>query len=428
MTTEAGNADELDATRWAIGKEYLVTRWVQLALSVICMMSISSIQYVWTLFVRPFSDTLHVGMPAVQVTFALLIVLQTVAAPIGGNLMDRFGPRGLISTGVVLTGLSWVLAAYVTSLPALYLTYGVIGGIGSGAVIVGTTGQMVTWFPDRRGFAVGMIAAAFGMGAIITTLPISTAIASAGYQAALIKFGIILGLIGLIASLFLKRAPKFSPPIAKNVGGVARADKTSAEMLRTPVFWLMFVMLTMMCTTGLMIISQLATFATDFGLAKATLWGVAVIPLALTIDRLTNGFTRPFFGWVSDRIGRELTMFLAFSLEGIAILVWIMTKEDALLFVVLSGVVFFGWGEIFSLFPATLTDTFGTKHATQNWGFLMCAEGVGSILGGPLAALLHQYSGSWNVVFGVAVAADLATAALAIAVLMPMRRRYLQAQ
>jgi MFS family permease len=174
-----------------------------------------------------------------------------------------------------------------------------------------------------------------------------------------------------------------------------------------------------------MVISQLATFANDFGLGKATLWGFAVIPLALTIDRLTNGFTRPFFGWISDNIGRENTMFVAFTLEGLAILLWVLTKEDPLLFVLLSGVVFFGWGEIFSLFPATATDTFGTKNATQNWGILMVAEGVGSILGGPLASLLHQSTGSWEVVFGVAIVADLLAGFLAIAVLKPMRRSYM---
>ena len=339
-------------------------------------------------------------------------------------MMDRFGPRGLIVTGTLLTGLGWILSAYAASLSMLYFTYGVIGGIGSGAVIVGTTGQMVTWFPDRRGFAVGMIAAAFGMGAILTTFPISSTIASQGYQVALIKFGLIFAIVGVASALCLRRAPKFAT-VGQSSKNVSARDISSREMLKTPVFWLMFVMLTMMCMTGLMVISQLATFATDFGLGKATLWGFAVIPLALTVDRLTNGFTRPFFGWVSDNIGRENTMFIAFSLEGIAILVWVLTKEDPLMFVLLSGVVFFGWGEIFSLFPATATDTFGTKNATQNWGVLMVAEGLGSILGGPLASLLHQSTGSWMVVFGVAVVADLLTAFLAIAVLKLMRRRYL---
>jgi OFA family oxalate/formate antiporter-like MFS transporter len=199
-------------------------------------------------------------------------------------------------------------------------------------------------------------------------------------------------------------------------------------MLRTPLFWLMFVMMTMMSTSGLMVISQMATFAKDFGVASITVLGMAALPLALTIDRFTNGLTRPFFGWVSDRIGRENTMALAFGLEGLAMTAWLLTRDNALLFVLLSGVVFFGWGEIFSLFPSTLTDTFGTKHGTTNYGFLYMAQGVGSILGGPLASLLHDATGSWTPVFTLVISMDLLTAALAYFALKPVRAKYLQAR
>jgi MFS transporter, OFA family, oxalate/formate antiporter len=184
-------------------------------------------------------------------------------------------------------------------------------------------------------------------------------------------------------------------------------------------------MMTMMATSGLMVISQMGSFARDFGVTSATVWGLAALPLALTIDRFTNGFTRPFFGWVSDRIGRENTMLLAFGMEGIAMTLWLVTRGNPVLFVLLSGVVFFGWGEIFSLFPSTLTDTFGTKHATMNYGFLYIAQGVGSVLGGPLAALLHEGTGSWIPVFQVCIAMDLLTAALAFLALKPMRRKLL---
>ena len=195
-------------------------------------------------------------------------------------------------------------------------------------------------------------------------------------------------------------------------------------MLKTPIFWLMFVMMTLMSTSGLMVISQMANFATEFGVAKMLVWGAAALPLALTIDRFTNGLTRPFFGWVSDRIGRENTMFLAFALEAAAMALWLATRGDPVLFVLLSGVVFFGWGEIFSLFPATLTDTFGPHNATRNYGCLYIAQGIGSIFGGPLASLLHGAAGTWTVVFTVAIAADALTAVLAIAALKPLRARY----
>jgi MFS family permease len=174
-----------------------------------------------------------------------------------------------------------------------------------------------------------------------------------------------------------------------------------------------------------MVTSQMAAFATEFGITKAVVWGLAALPLALTIDRFTNGLTRPFFGFVSDRIGRENTMCLAFGLEGIAMALWLATRTDPLLFVLLSGVVFFGWGEIFSLFPSTLTDTFGTRNATRNYGCLYMAQGIGAIFGGPMATLLHDATGTWTSVFAVAITADILTALLAVALLKPMRARFL---
>jgi OFA family oxalate/formate antiporter-like MFS transporter len=198
-------------------------------------------------------------------------------------------------------------------------------------------------------------------------------------------------------------------------------------MLRNPIFYLMFAMMTMMSTTGLMVTSQIGTFAADFGITKVMVWGFAALPLALTIDRFCNGLTRPFFGWVSDRIGRENTMCLAFALEGVAMAVWLMTISNPVAFVLLSGIVFFGWGEIFSLFPSTLTDTFGAKFATKNYGCLYIAQGIGAIFGGPLASLLHDGAGSWSPVFALAIGCDLLTAVLALALLKPMRRRYLEA-
>ena len=196
-------------------------------------------------------------------------------------------------------------------------------------------------------------------------------------------------------------------------------------MLRTPVFWLLFGMMTMMATGGLMIISQFAAFSRDFGVANVLVFGLAALPLALTVDRITNGLTRPFFGWLSDRIGRENTMAVAFLMEAAAVTMLIAFRSDALVFVALSAVVFFGWGEIFSLFPSTLTDTFGTKYATTNYGFLYMAQGVGSVLGGPIAALLHDATGSWLPVFAIVIAMDVLTGVLALAALKPMRRGYL---
>ena len=395
-----------------------LTRWGQLGLGLICMMAISSPQYVWTLFTKPLGGALGAAPAALQVTFSLLIVLQTFFSPFQGYLVDRFGPRRLIALGGALTGLSWVLAAHAGSLTMLYLTYGLIGGLGTGIVYVGVVGQMVGWFPDRRGFAAGVVAAGYGMGAIVTTFPIANSLAASGYQATLQQFGVIFGVVGCIAALGLK------PPPATEGTASGGVFTSTGVMLKSPIFWLMFVMMSLMSTSGLMVTSQMAAFGGDFGITQAVVFGMAALPLALTVDRFTNGLTRPFFGWVSDQIGRENTMCLAFALEGIAMTLWLATRGDPLLFVLLSGVVFFGWGEIFSLFPSTLTDTFGTRNATRNYGCLYMAQGIGAIFGGPLASLLHEATGSWTSVFGVAIAADLLTAVLAIAVLKPLRAAY----
>ncbi len=406
------------------------TRWWQLFLGVVAMMAISSTQYTWTFFVKPLQGALKADLATVQWTFSILVVLQTWFSPFQGFLVEKFGPKLLLSAGALLTGLSWVLAAQAHSVSALYLSYGVLSGLGTGIIYVGVVGLMVGWFPDRRGFATGMAAAGYGMGAILTTFPITSMIASAGYQRTLVVFGLVLGGIGVLAALGTRAAPlalarrDVTGPIdpAPSLDGVG-----PRVMLKAPLFWLLFVMMTMMSTGGLMVISQFAAFSKDFGMEKMLVFGLAVVPLAATIDRFCNGLTRPFFGWVSDRLGREPTMALAFTLEAVAILSWVALREHAVAFVLLSGVVFFGWGEIFSLFPSTLTDLFGSRHATLNYGFLYMAQGIGSLLGGPLAALLHARLGSWLPVFYLIAALDLTTALLALFVLKPLSARRLGA-
>jgi oxalate/formate antiporter len=392
------------------------------------MIVISSPQYVWALFTQPLTTALGSSLAQLQITFSILIVVQTFLSPFQGVLVDRFGPRALLSIGTVIAGLSWVLAAQASNVFMLYATYGLLGGIGTGIVYVGVIGHMVQWFPDRRGLATGLVAAGYGMGALLTTFPIASVLRESSYQDALVRFGVIFGLVGLAAAQGLRRPDRgwgrsltqadrsVTPPI----------DVPPPVMIRTPVFWLMFVMMTMMSTTGLMVTSQMGAFTRDFGMADVLLFGLPLLPLALSLDRITNGATRPFFGWVSDRIGRENTMLIAFGLEGTAMTLWLLTRDNPLLFVLMSGLVFFGWGEIFSLFPSTLTDTFGTKHATANYGCLYMAQGVGSVLGGPIAALLHQSAGSWIPVFAVIITMDFLTATLAIFALKPMRRRWLE--
>jgi oxalate/formate antiporter len=404
------------------------TRWVQLVLGLICMMSISSNQYVWTLFTKPLAAKLGVGLPELQVTFSLLVFLQAFFSPFQGALIERFGPRTLISIGTLMAGLSWTLASYAQTKAGLYLTYGVLGGLGTGTVYVGVIGLVVRWFPGRRGFAAGVAAAGYGMGAIVTTFPIAASLQTRGIELTLWLYGIAFAAVGFVAAQGL-RMPQSSTE-GTGSGGPASAthDMRPSQVLKTPIFWLMFVMMAMMSTSGLMVTSQMATFAADFGITKAVVFGLAALPLALTLDRFTNGLTRPLFGFISDHIGREQTMFIAFALEGIAMTLWLTLRGDPTLFVLLSGLVFFGWGEIFSLFPSTLTDTFGASHATANYGWLYISFGVGSVFGGPLAALLHQHTGSWTPVFTSAITLDLLAAVLALFVLKPARSRFLNAR
>ena len=406
-------------------KNPLKSKWVQLALGVICMMSISSPQYVWALFTKPIMGQLGVTLTELQITFSILIVLQTFFSPFQGYLVDKFGPRLLLSIGTILTGASWVLSANLTTVSNLYLTYGVLGGLGTGIVYIGVVGLMVRWFPSNRGFAVGMVAAGYGIGALLTTFPISTSLTESGIQSTLTFFGYIIGAVGLLAAQGIRvpHADRVQTADQKEAAATGVAPKT---MLKTPVFWLMFLMMSMMSTSGLMVISQMGAFAKDFGVTSAMVFGMAALPLALTIDRVTNGLTRPVFGWISDRIGREYTMTIAFGLEAIAMFAWVMTRSDPVMFVLLSGIVFFGWGEIFSLFPSTLTDTFGQKHATTNYGFLYMAQGVGSIIGAPVAAYIHGAADSWLPVFAIMIVLDATAAILALFVLRPMRAKYMK--
>ena len=411
---------------------WYLNRWNQLILGIIAMMAISSPQYVWTLFTGPLNQKLGTTLAQLQWTFSLLIILQTWLSPFQAYLVDRFGPRRLIAIGALLSGGSWVASAYVDNLWALYFTYGVLGGFGTGIIYVGIIGLMVRWFPDRRGLATGLAAAGYGFGAVFTSFPVDSMIKSAGYAQTLVVWGIIQGVIGIVAAQWLRVPPEnYAVP-----GAVAAAVATQQtrrsysprEMLQNPVFYLLFLMMSMMSTSGLMVVSNVGPFAKEFGVANMLVLGMAALPLSLTLSRVTNGLTRPFFGWVSDHIGREATMAVAFSLEAVAILILFAFINQPALFVVLTGLVFFGWGEIFSLFPSTLTDTFGPKYAATNYGFLYIAQGIGSILGGPAAAFLKQTTGSWTAVFIIVAVLDAVTALLAVTALRTMRQRHFTSQ
>jgi OFA family oxalate/formate antiporter-like MFS transporter len=400
------------------------TRWGQLIFGIICMVMIANLQYGWTLFVNPIDQKYHWGRAAIQVAFTIFVLTETWLVPIEGYLIDKFGPRVMIGGSGVLVAIAWVINSVADSLFLLYVG-AAIGGIGAGVIYGGSVGNALKWFPDRRGLAAGLTAAGFGAGSALTVIPIANMIQSSGYQSAFLWFGLGQGIVVVLVALFL-RAPKPGEVKAPTAPAVAQTkrDYGPAEVLRTPVFWVMYVMFVMVGAGGLMATAQLAPIAKDFNVGgiPVSILGITLpaLTFALSIDRVLNGFCRPFFGWVSDNIGRENTMFIAFFAEGVGIWFLYLNANDPLLFVLLSGVVFFAWGEIYSLFPATCTDIYGRTFATTNYGLLYTAKGTASLLV-PLANVLQVTTGSWKVVFLVAAALNIVAAIMAVVVLKPMR-------
>jgi OFA family oxalate/formate antiporter-like MFS transporter len=395
-------------------------------MGIVCMAMIANLQYGWTLFVNPIAERHGWSRAAIQVAFTIFVLTETWLVPIEGYLVDKFGPRPVVMVGGILCGLGWVLNSFADSLALLYFA-AAVGGVGAGAVYGTCVGNALKWFPDRRGLAAGLTAAGFGAGSALTIVPIAALIKSGGYEAAFLDFGIGQGLIVFLLSWFLTRAPE-SKTLGLSTTAVQQTKRNygPAEVLRSPVFWVMYLMFVMVAAGGLMATAQLGPIASDFkiGDVPVNIMGLMLpaLTFALALDRVLNGITRPFFGWVSDRIGREQTMFIAFGLEAIGILALYNFGQHPVAFVILTGVVFFAWGEIYSLFPSTCADTFGSKFATANAGLLYTAKGTASLLV-PLSSMLATATGSWHTVFIVASVMNAIAALMAWFVLRPMRRR-----
>ena len=432
-TTIAGSNPAMyppsDSTYGVVAKRSEAYRWGQLLIGIVCMAMIANLQYGWTLFVNPIAEKHGWSRAAIQVAFTIFVLTETWLVPIEGYLVDRFGPRPVVLVGGVLCGLGWVLNSFAASLPMLYIA-AAVGGIGAGAVYGTCVGNALKWFPDRRGLAAGMTAAGFGAGSALTIIPISVMIKTSGYESAFLYFGIGQGVIVFALAWLLTRAPDHvkASSSSRNVQQSQR-DYAPSEVLKSPIFWVMYAMFVMVAAGGLMATAQLAPIAQDFKImdVPVNIMGLVLpaLTFALAIDRVLNGLTRPFFGWVSDKIGREQTMFIAFALESVGILALYHYGQNPILFVLLTGMVFFAWGEIYSLFPSTCADTFGSKFAASNAGMLYTAKGTASLLV-PLSSVLAASTGSWHAVFIVASAVNAAAALMAWFVLRPMRRKHIE--
>src|SRR5580692_8868779 len=298
-------------------------RWSQLWLGMVCMILIANLQYAWTLFVNPMHQAHGWSIADIQIAFAIFIATETWLTPIAGWAVDNLGPRRgppiTIAFGAVTVAAAWVLNSYANSLEMLYIG-AAISGTGAGAIYATCVGNAVKWFPDRRGLAVGITAAGFGAGAALTVIPIRLVIDSFGYASAFFWFGLVQGIVLLLIAPIM-RAPlpnELPPTVAPRVQQTTR-NFSPTEVLRSPAFWLLYVMFVLVSASGLMATAQIAPIARDYGMNNTALFlGASVLSVALVTDNVMNGAARPFFGWVSDHIGRENTMAIAFSLGGVS--------------------------------------------------------------------------------------------------------------
>ena len=400
-------------------------RWWQLIGCIAMMMAIANLQYAWTLFTIPLTKSLGVKLSAVQLAFTLFILFETWLVPFEGFLIDKLGIRKVVSVGAVLVGAAWVGAGKANTLGQLYFWYA-LGGVGAGAVYGACMGMALKWFPDHRGLAAGLTAGAYGIGTALTVIPIQKMIESGGYRTAFIVWGIVQGLLVLVIVQFVRSPEKgWKPANWSPRAGLATKQSaisyTPAQMAKSGVFYLMYFMMALVAFGGLMVTAQLKPIAATFGFDKGIFWaGMSALSLALIFDRILNGFTRPFWGWVSDHIGRYNTMAIAFSLEAIAKILLILTMDKPLYFVLFTALAFFAWGEIFSLFPAAIGDIFGPDYSTTNYGIQYTSKGVASIFAGWGAAALMQAYGSWSPVLWTSMACDLLAGSLAFFALKPL--------
>ena len=398
-------------------------RWGQLIAGIICMVMIANLQYGWNLFVDPMARQQHWTRAAIGAAFSFFVLAETWLVPVESWFVDRFGPRIVVMIGGILVASGWALDSAASSLPMLYAA-AVISGVGAGAVYGTCVGNAVKWFVGRRGLATGLTAAGFGAGTAATVVPIQFVIAAHGYQSAFLWFGLGQGLVILVVSQFL-RAPAIKLAATVPTPNLqATRSFAPLEVLKTPQFWVLYVMFVLAVSGGLIVTAQFASIAADFGVAKShiSLIGITgtVLTVALVIDNVLNGLARPFFGWVSDRIGREETMFVAFLLASLAI--WSLSAygHDPVLFVIASGAIYFTWGEVYSLFPATCTDTYGSKYAATNAGMLYTAKGTAALVV-PYTALIAE-KGDWHAVLWIGAIANIVVAVMALLILRPMRR------
>jgi OFA family oxalate/formate antiporter-like MFS transporter len=399
-------------------------RWRHLVLGVVCMLMIANLQYGWTLFVLPLHQAHGWLIAQIQLAFTLFVALETWGTPVGGWIADRLGPdigpRLVIGAGGMLVAVGWIIESWADSLALLYVG-AALAGSGSGVVYTTCVGIAVKWFKDHRGLATGLVAAGFGAGAALTIIPVRMTIVASGYESAFFWFGLIQGGVILIAAQFIRAPHPGEAPAVTAVRRQTSYSYSTREMLRQPVFWVLYILDVMMCAGGLIVTANLAPIAQSYGIATVMIWGTTTLSVGLIFANIMNGVGRPLFGWVGDRVGNPPAMAIAFALGAASYYLLSVTGHHAWGYIFFAGMIFFCWGNIFSLFPAMCTDLFGPQYATANLSVLYTAKGVAAFLV-PLGT--PAIIGSWNSVLFLAAGINVVATILVLAVLGPAEHRH----
>ncbi len=404
------------------GASFTTTRWTQLILGIICMSSVANLQYAWTLFVLPIEKQFGWSKAEIQIAFTLFILCETWLVPVEGWIVDRIGPRWMILAGGIATFLAWFINANADQLWEFYVA-GALAGVGGGAVYGTSVGNALKWFPDKRGLCGGLTAAGFGAGVALTVAPIRAMIQSSGYAHTFLVFSIILGGI-VVACSFFMRAPRAEemPPMDKIKTRQGTADVPPQQALRSPIFWTMYAMFFLVAAGGLMSAAQLSPIAHERGIASTTVTFLGItgpaIVIALSMHSITNGVGRPLNGWISDHIGRANMMCIAFGIEAVCLAAFGFFGTSPIMFIITDALVFLFWGDIFSLFAATVGDAFGRKYVTVNYGLMYTAKGCASLFV-PLGNVLTHATGNWHAVYTVGCLMNVLAVALGYFILRP---------
>jgi len=366
--------------------EKVTNRWLIVVGALLIQVALGAV-YIWSVFKGPLMTKFNWDAAATNLTFSIIILVFAIGTVIFGKLQDKIGPRWVATTGGILLAIGLLLASKTTTVGWLYLTFGVIGGLGIGAGYVCPLATCVKWFPDKKGLITGLAVAGFGGGALIFTPVAKSLIASQGVLNTFSYLGIIFGICVIIGAQFLKNPPPgykpagWEPPV-QAAGKVSSGDFSTGDMMKTPQFYLIWLSYLFGSAAGLMIIANALPIAKVQGLSEA-LAASAVMTVSVF-----NAAGRLIWGTVSDKLGRTKTLLIIFVICGITMIgLKALTGTSILLGVSLVG---FCFGGYLAIYPSLTADYYGTKFLGMNYGSVFMAYGIGALLGPMLYDLMKS--------------------------------------